>query len=179
MNNKIQSIQFHQDTLITTMHDGKPYVAIKPICEAAGLTWGSQYNRIMRDEVLSEGIFIMKTPSNGGEQDTVFLPIMMLQGWMFGVSIKRVKPELRPKLLQYKRECYQVLHDYFTKGEAVRPKTRYQAPPKARYIATMRITDTVTGRVEDLHNETNDFMDIVKATARYMGFGASVYPLPM
>lgn len=118
MYRKIKSIQFHKDILIITTHNEKPYVAIKPICEAAGLTWGSQYNRIMRDEVLSEAVFITKTPSEGGEQDTLFLPVMMLQGWMFGVSIKRVKPELRPKLLQYKRECYQVLHDHFNNSKA-------------------------------------------------------------
>jgi hypothetical protein len=30
------------------------YVPVRPICESLGLSWGSQRNRIYRDEVLRE-----------------------------------------------------------------------------------------------------------------------------
>ena len=32
------------------------YVPIRPICEALGLSWGSQRNRLYRDEVLREAV---------------------------------------------------------------------------------------------------------------------------
>lgn len=126
MNNQICNIPFHQDILIAVIHNGQPHAAMKPICDSIGIDWEGQRQRINRDEVLSEATFITKAPSDGGEQDTLFLPISMLQGWMFGISISRVKPKLRPKLFQFKRECYQVLHDYFTKGEAVNPRKASQ-----------------------------------------------------
>ena len=42
-----------------------------------------------------------------------------LNGWLFGISENRVKPEAKELLIKYKRECFKVLNDYFNKGVAV------------------------------------------------------------
>ena len=41
------------------------------------------------------------------------LPLKFLPGWLFGVQVSRVKPELRDKILRYQRECYDVLWNAF------------------------------------------------------------------
>lgn len=86
---------------------------MRPICEGIGLSWQSQYNRIQRDEVLSEGVVVMNTPSAGGDQRTLCLPLDLLNGWLFGVDVKRCKPFVRQSLVRYKFECYAALAAYW------------------------------------------------------------------
>ena len=104
------------ETVIQAMeNDGQLYVSMRPICKNIGLQWGSQYNCIMRDEVLKSVVFIMKTTTiDGKKYDQVFLPLSMLNGWLFGISTKKIKPELKDKLIKYKRECYDVLYQHWT-----------------------------------------------------------------
>ncbi|KAA6208594.1 phage antirepressor N-terminal domain-containing protein [Avibacterium paragallinarum] len=123
---QLQTIQFYNRTLTTFEKNNIHYVAMKPICENIGLAWNAQYERIKRDEVLSQGMIVMITPTNGGEQEMVCLPIQYLNGWLFGIDVKRVKPEIRETLITYKRECYQALFDYWNKGNVERSKERSQ-----------------------------------------------------
>ena len=109
----IQIVQFRNQELITFEQNGKRYTAMKPICENIGLAWESQLARIKRDEVLSEGMIVMITPTNGGNQQMVCLPIEYINGWLFGIDIKRCKPEIRERLVMYKKECYRVLYNYW------------------------------------------------------------------
>ncbi|TCJ96136.1 P22-like antirepressor protein [Volucribacter psittacicida] len=120
MNTQLQTIQFNSQSLVTFEQNGTHYTAMKPICENIGLAWNAQLLRIKRDEVLSKGMIVMITPTNGGEQEMVCLPIQYLNGWLFGIDTNRVKPEIRETLIKYKKECYQALHDYWFKGEAKR-----------------------------------------------------------
>lgn len=87
----------------------QPHVALKPICDQLGLSWGSQYNRIRRNAVLKSCIFITKT--EGKRQS--YLPINYLNGWLFGIAVNRVRPRIRKKLIQYQRECFDALFQYF------------------------------------------------------------------
>ena len=110
---QIVTVEFHGQSLIAVEVEGKPYVAMRPIVENIGLQWGSQFNRIQRNPVLAKGVFMMKTPSNGGEQETICLPLSMLNGWLFGVDVNRVREEIRPKLIRYQTECFDVLYRHF------------------------------------------------------------------
>lgn len=120
---QLSTIQFNNQSLVTFEQNGTYYTAMKPICENIGLDWKAQYARIKRDEVLSQGMVIITIPSQGGEQQTLCLPIQYLNGWLFGIDVKRVKPEIRETLITYKRECYQALFDYWNKGKAERTQT--------------------------------------------------------
>jgi hypothetical protein len=93
--------------------DGTIYVPLRPICEALGVDWTAQYRRLKRDEILSrlQGVAVMATP--GGNQAMIALPLQYLNGWLFGISDSRVKPEIRERLLQYKLDCYNVLYEAF------------------------------------------------------------------
>ncbi len=96
------------------------YVPLKPIADYLGLTWGSQYNRIQRDPILSEAmrsVFVTKSnPERGGRPDMAALPLKFIPGWLFGISVNRVRPELRDKILRYQRECYDALWEAFQEG---------------------------------------------------------------
>ena len=111
--NQVQNISFHGQTVPVFTQNNQHYVAMKPICENIGLDWKAQYDRIKRHAVLSEGMVMITTPSKGGEQQTICLPLDYLNGWLFSVEATRVKPQIRESLLQYQRECFRVLNEYF------------------------------------------------------------------
>lgn len=117
MTTQIQTIQFNHQSLVTFEQNGTHYTAMKPICENIGLCWDGQRQRIQRDEVLSEGAVIITVPSNGGNQQMICLPIEYINGWLFGIDIKRCKPEIRETLIMYKKECYQALYNYWNKPQ--------------------------------------------------------------
>lgn len=114
---------------LLSFHDGtQAHVAIKPICESLGIDWARQLQRIKADPVLSEGIGLKPIPSERGAQDTTTLPLDLLQGWLFKINPDRVKPAARDRVLDYQRECYQVLHDYWFKGAAINPRMAQAIP---------------------------------------------------
>lgn len=119
----IQTVNFHNQTLSTLEIDNVHYVAMKPICENIGLNWNAQFERIKRDEVLSSTVRMTRMVAEDGKnRELVCLPIQYLNGWLFGIDVSRVKAEIKDKLIMYKKECYQVLHDYWTKGVAFNPR---------------------------------------------------------
>jgi hypothetical protein len=109
-----QTVEFYGDHLLAAEGpDATVWVPIRPICEALGLDWPSQYQRLKRDPVLRarQGVVVITTP--GGEQPTLALPLKLLPGWLFGIQASRVKPELREKILRYQEDCYEALWNAF------------------------------------------------------------------
>lgn len=110
-------VPFHDDTLWAGEEDGIAHVAITPICNNLGLDPQAQRRRIDRDEILSQGVAIIATPSPGGMQETVCLPLPLIPGFLFGIDDRRVTdPVKRAKVLSYKRECHAVLYRHFFEG---------------------------------------------------------------
>lgn len=100
-------------------HEDKPYVPMKQIAENIGLDWKAQYRRISDNEVLSSTMVIMTTVAEDGKKrEMVCLPLHYLNGWLFGIKPSKVKPEIKAKLIEYQKECYEVLWDYWTLGVA-------------------------------------------------------------
>lgn len=142
MTNQLTSIDFHGQTLLATIQDNVVYTALKPICENIGLSWNAQFERIKRDEVLAEGVRMIRTPTKGGFQEVVCLPLTLLNGWLFGVDTNRVKAQIKDKLITYKKECYQALFDYWNNGVAVNPRaTKDDRKPLVQAV-NMLVTET-------------------------------------
>ncbi|WP_373766399.1 phage antirepressor N-terminal domain-containing protein [Glaesserella sp.] len=119
-----QIISFNNQSLITFEQNGTRYTAMKPICENIGLAWEPQLLRIKRDDILSSTMIItIIVAEDGKNREMVCLPIEYLNGWLFGIDVKRCKPEIRETLIKYKKECYQALHDYWFNGKAERKTT--------------------------------------------------------
>jgi P22_AR N-terminal domain len=129
MKQELQSIEFYSSRIYTVEKDGEHYVAMKPICEGIGLQWHAQRKRILRHPVLNEGASMMDSTCLGidGKKyvtEMLMLPLIMLNGWLFGVDANRVKPEIKDRLLQYQRECFDVLNQYWqNKSQLVRVDT--------------------------------------------------------
>jgi hypothetical protein len=119
MTTSIDTVEFLGKALTVITTDTQQLVAMRPICEGIGLDWQGQYERIKRDEVLQSTVRVIPTVAADGKQrDLVCLPLDMLNGWLFGVEVKRCRQAIRPALIRYKRECYAALAAYWQKSPA-------------------------------------------------------------
>lgn len=113
-----QTVIFYEDELTTVLvdHNGTRlvYVPLLPICNYLELDWSAQYRRVRRDTILDEEtIAITLEAADGRNREMVCLPLEMLNGWLFGINVSRVKEGVRERLLRYQKECYRVLADHF------------------------------------------------------------------
>lgn len=114
------SINFHGTNIPTFNVEGVVRVAMKPICDAIGISWSGQFERIKRHKVLGSCVRVIRMQVVGERQGRklITLPLNKLNGWLFGVDASRVKPEIRERLVEYQEECFEVLSDYWQKGAA-------------------------------------------------------------
>lgn len=114
---QLATITFHEQTILAIDNEGTHYAALRPIVENIGLDWAAQLQRIKRHPVLNTSVVVITTQMEGDDQNrnVVCLPVDMLNGWLFGVDVNRVRPELRERLMQYQRECFQVLNAHFNR----------------------------------------------------------------
>ena len=149
------NIRFHDQTLTAAMIDGLPYVAMKPICENIGLDRKAQQDRIKRHPVLnSVRVMTTLTGSDGKQYEMLMLPLDYLNGWLFGVDASRVKPEIKPRLLDYQRECFKVLAKHFMpkrnglkRGQAENPELLHVTPLELDALIKQRAEKLVEGEV--------------------------------
>lgn len=75
-------------------NDAKKLVPIKPICEALGIDYASQFTKIKNDEDLSSTVVLSTiVATDGKEREMVCLPMEFIFGWLFTINHKNVKPE--------------------------------------------------------------------------------------
>lgn len=113
------SLPFHGQHIITALAAGISYVAMKPIVENIGLDWASQFVKLKKQGG-KFGCCDITIPSLGGLQRMLCLPLKKLNGWLFSINPAKVRDDIRDRLIRYQEECFTALHDYWTKGVAVR-----------------------------------------------------------
>lgn len=139
-----KEVDFYGDTIVAVLVDVEEkeqpeiYVPVRPIVDYLGLAWSGQYERIQRDPVLSDVMrFVRVTRTNqGGNPNLLALPIQFMHGWLFGISVNRIKEKLREKVLRYQRECYEVLWEAF-QSEAMQALGQEPEPPTTSQHAAL------------------------------------------
>ncbi|MCA9991301.1 MAG: ORF6C domain-containing protein [Anaerolineales bacterium] len=122
-----KQVLFYDDeitaVLVQLQDEQQVYIPLRPICEYLGLDWSAQTRRIRRDPVLSKwATFVAITATNpeeaqkGGNPNMLCLPLDYLNGFLFGVSATRVRPELQERVILYQERCYKVLSEAFQEG---------------------------------------------------------------
>jgi hypothetical protein len=110
-----RTVNFYGDELTAVQIGEQVYTPVKYMCECLGVDDRAQVQRIQRDAVLSSvACMIHVTAKDGKNYEALCLPAEYINGWLFGIEENRVKPELREKLIAYKRECYRVLARAFS-----------------------------------------------------------------
>lgn len=99
-------------------------IVIKDICEALGLNAKGQIKKIQSDESFESKL--IKVQTRGGLQEVFTIPLSKLDGWLFSINPNKVKPEVKQKLIEYKKECFNVLNNYFNHGIAINHRASNQ-----------------------------------------------------
>jgi hypothetical protein len=148
-------VRFYEDMLTAVLVDvpgaeeSQIYIPVKPISDALGLSWSGQYERLQRDEVLSDVsalIRMTRIVERRGNPEQLCLPLEFIPGWLFGISASRVKASLRDKILRYRRECYRVLAEAFREGRLTESADlaaleRSDLPAAQAYRMAMAVAD--------------------------------------
>lgn len=110
---RFEEVSFYGDTLTLTVDDaGTRFVGVRAICESMGIDPKSQQRRIQTDPKFSWGR-MTSTGSDGKQYDMFSIALDHLSGWLFSINAKKVKEEVREKLLRYQHECHTTLSQRF------------------------------------------------------------------
>jgi hypothetical protein len=110
-------VSFHGDALLTVSVDETPYVPMKPVVEALGLSWPNQAKRLSWGGRYGDIAIPLQTA--GGTQDMLAIPLRKLNGWLFSINPRKVRDDVRDKLVRYQEECFEVLYRYWHGETAV------------------------------------------------------------
>jgi len=115
MSTQLISTINNQRIEIVIDENGQKFVPIKPICEALGVSIQSQIEKLESDDIVSSTVRLCLTVgADGKDRKMKCIPLKYVLGWVFGISLKSVKEEVKAPLKLYKEKCYDVLFDYFT-----------------------------------------------------------------
>lgn len=104
------------------MEDGSIYLPVKLLCEVLGLERTAQVRRIKRDETMSEDLYELTTQTGRGGRDAQYLRLEVVPYWLSGVTVSKVKPELKDKMLAYKRWVVRKVYEAFLSELAAETK---------------------------------------------------------
>lgn len=108
MNNNNQILEFNDTEISTAYVNGQYWVAIKPLCKALNLDYSRQATNLRNDQILDQLCAKQHTVGlDGKERQMTCLPEKFIYGWLFSIRSDS------PVLLQYKKECYEVLFNHF------------------------------------------------------------------
>ncbi|CNJ18847.1 phage antirepressor [Yersinia aldovae] len=168
------AVQFHGQPIVTAMVAGVAYVAMRPIVENIGIDWSGQMAKLknQRDKF---GCRDISTPSKGGVQKMLCIPLRKLNGWLFSINPEKVRADIRDKLIQYQEECFAVLHEYWTKGLVVNPRkaTKKALPGKITLEQQEAVKQLVMNRGKALPKENQAKAIITMWSALKTHFGCS------
>lgn len=120
-------ITINEVDIISTQTNGQTLVPIKPICDALGIDYSGQLQKLKSDVELSSVMGLSPTTGADGKQyEMVCLPLEFVFGWLFTINPANVKDAAKDAVRQYRRECYHALYNhFFEKSE------KYQAREKS------------------------------------------------
>jgi hypothetical protein len=110
-----RTVDFYGDPISVAQDQARElYVPLRPLVNFLGLDHASQCQRVHRDEVLASRVrSVVMRSADGRQREQMCLALDMLPGWLFGIDISRVRPELSEKLKRYRAECFRVLWQAF------------------------------------------------------------------
>lgn len=120
MSNDIQTIPFHGQTIQAAMVDGKPNVALKPMCENLGVDYEAQYKRLRRQPWATISIMEM-VAADGKNREMSMIDRRTFTMWLATIDTSRLKNEAtRQLIVTYQNEAADALDEYFNEGAAIR-----------------------------------------------------------
>lgn len=118
MKQKTRTVAVINHSKILVIDNGQKLVPIKPICEALGIAFQSQKEKIESDQILASTVTLSITVAADGKQREMFcIPFKFVFGWLFTINPSNVKEEAKESVIRYKLACYEALYQSFTDSQ--------------------------------------------------------------
>lgn len=102
------------DVNIVVVNNEEQLIPIKPICEALGVNYTTQIEKLKSHPIYSSTIPLLRiVAADGKEREMSCLLLRYLSGWIFSIHPDNVKEEIRENLIQCQMKCNDILYDYF------------------------------------------------------------------
>ena len=88
---QLSPVTFHGDTIFCIDYLNQPYTPMKPIVQNMGLDWASQSVKLNANKE-RWGVVIIATPSEGGEQKMLSMPVRKLPAWLNSINPQEGTP---------------------------------------------------------------------------------------
>lgn len=125
MMNETQTYNFHGQDLLLMDDNGEAVIAMRPVVEGMGMDWKSQ-SRKLNKQSKKFRCGHMTTPSAGGPQKMLCMPLKKLNLWLASINPNKIKDEaVREKVELYQEECADALYKYWFEGVAIRPDATF------------------------------------------------------
>lgn len=118
----VVEVPFHGDTLQAVRDGDRIMVNIRRVCDAFGVSEQGQLAKLKTKEWACVKIIFTQLDGDTQQRGHSFLDLDSLPSWLTSIESSKVKPTIRPKLIEYQRECAKVLRDYFFAGGAINPR---------------------------------------------------------
>lgn len=100
---------------IIVIENGEKRVAVKPICDALGVSIQGQLEKLKNDPILGSTVKLsFMVGADGREREMQTIPFKFVFGWLFRIDSRNVKVDARPLVEKYQLECYEALYSHFT-----------------------------------------------------------------
>ena len=124
---EVVRIQFHEDMLdVARLPDGDVGVSLRRMCEVMGLDADAQRKRLDRaaatGAVWATTVVMTAVAEDGKTRDMLFLPRASIPMWAATIDARRVREDVRAKVVRYQNEAADALDRYFNKGAAFNPR---------------------------------------------------------
>ena len=144
------------------VENGETYLPIKPICQAIGVNYATQLEKLKSHPILSSVIPLRGTTgADGKKYEMVCLPLKFIYGWLFTINPGNVSEEARENVIKYQIECYDVLYrHFFNRAE------RQAESNKAEVEELERLRQLIVQEkeVKSQINETKKRIDSIRAS---------------
>lgn len=103
-------------TTFMSRKDGEQLIALKPLCEALGINHEKQRTKINRNPQFSVTTLKGGTSNDGKVYNMLCIPAREVGMWVCNINANRVKPEIKPRVLEFQKHLQEVIFQALFKG---------------------------------------------------------------
>jgi hypothetical protein len=170
--------EFYGTTYVSYLASDKYfYIRLDNVCEGIGLDYSSQLGRIKQDEAISDKLVSLSidTPYRDTirKREVNLLDLRALPYWLGTVDTSRVKPELRPRIILYKREfaeaAWFVFRSDMLSKEMMAEIDTYASPAEREMAELMSNFHELKKKLDVLSGHTDEELARVGLTLNDLG----------
>ncbi len=102
--------------IYAVMNGDEVYVPVRPVCQAIGLSYSTQLEKLKEDPTFSASTVPLggTVAADGKEREMMCLPLWLVYLWLGTINPRNVNEESRQRVADYRLECAHALYEHFS-----------------------------------------------------------------